>query len=194
MAADLGLVVDAAEGEADAPASRRPGDGLGDTGLARARRADEAEKAPFHLGRELAHGEVLQDPFLDLFQTVVVGVEHLARLLRVDGLLRADAPGDLQTDVEIAADNGRLGRAEGLLLQLGKLFEELFADLVGDGKGLDLRTVCIEIVALAVRAKLGLDQLELLPQEVFALAAVDLLLRGVVELLFDVQDLDLWAM
>ena len=55
------------------------GDGLGQRGLADARRADEAEDRPLELLHQRLHGEVLEDALLDLLQAVVVLVEDPAR-------------------------------------------------------------------------------------------------------------------
>ena len=87
VAADLGLVADAAEGDADELAAQRARDGLAERGLADAGRPDEqdhgagaaaADDLQAALGAAGADGEVLHDPVLDLVEAVVVGVEHLA--------------------------------------------------------------------------------------------------------------------
>ena len=59
------------------------GDGLAERGLADARRADQAEDRALELLHALLHGEILEDPLLDLLQAVVVGVEDLSALLDV---------------------------------------------------------------------------------------------------------------
>ena len=87
VAADLGLVAHAAEGDADELAAERPGDGLAQRGLADAGRAGQhhhragaaaADDLQAALGAAGADREVLDDPVLDLVEAVVVGVEHLA--------------------------------------------------------------------------------------------------------------------
>ena len=75
MAADLGLVADAAQREADEVAARGLGQRLAKRGLADARRADQAQDRALHLVDALLHGEILDDPLLDLLQAVMVGVE-----------------------------------------------------------------------------------------------------------------------
>ena len=95
VAADLGLVADAAERDAHELAAHRPGDGLAEAGLADAWRADEREdgaRLPSRRRRsvgcrragraQLADGEELDDAVLDLVEAVVVGVEHRAGLRR----------------------------------------------------------------------------------------------------------------
>ena len=88
VAADLGLVAHAAEGDADELAAERAGDGLAQRRLADAGRADErehgaraaaADDLQAALGATAAHGEVLDDAVLHVVEAVVVGVEDLAR-------------------------------------------------------------------------------------------------------------------
>ncbi len=65
VAADVGLVADAAEAHADELAAQGAGDGLAQTGLAHAGRPEEAEDRPAASGLQLADGEELEDAFLD---------------------------------------------------------------------------------------------------------------------------------
>ena len=53
MAADFSFIADAAQGYADVLAVHGPGDGFGDTRLARARRTDKTENRPFQAVRQL---------------------------------------------------------------------------------------------------------------------------------------------
>ncbi len=72
MAADLGLVVHAAERDAGELAAEGARDGAAERGFADARRSDEAEDRALHVGLEAAHGEVVEDAVLDLFEAVVI--------------------------------------------------------------------------------------------------------------------------
>ena len=111
MAADLGLVVHAAQADPHELAPQRLGDALAQRGLARARRAGEAEDRALHVLLELAHGQVLEDPLLDLLEVVMVGVEDLARPAQVEPVAAGLAPGKDRQPVEIGADDRVLGRA-----------------------------------------------------------------------------------
>src|SRR3712207_3618190 len=72
VAPDLGLVADAAGADALELALHRPGDRAPERGLADAGRADEAEdRRAAALVGELAHGQELEDPVLDLLDVVV---------------------------------------------------------------------------------------------------------------------------
>ena len=75
MAADLGLVVHAAERDAGELAAERAGDAAAERGLADAGRSDEAEDRALHVGLQAADREVVEDAVLDLLEAVVVLVE-----------------------------------------------------------------------------------------------------------------------
>src|SRR3569833_3502778 len=83
MAANLGLVVHAAQRDAQELAPGRARDRLPERGLADAGRADETQDGALALRIELAHREVFQYPALDAREPVMVLVEHGAR--RGDG-------------------------------------------------------------------------------------------------------------
>jgi hypothetical protein len=95
VAADLCLVADAAEADADELAPEGAGDRLADRGLAGAWRADQGEDRAvgaavvldLALLAQLAHGDELGDPPLHVIEAGVVGVEHLAGMRRVEPLL-----------------------------------------------------------------------------------------------------------
>ena len=84
VAADLRLVVHAAQAHAHELAPGRLGDALAERGLAHAGRADEAQDRALARRIQLAHREVLEDALLDLLEAVVVLVEDAPRLGDVD--------------------------------------------------------------------------------------------------------------
>ncbi len=79
VAADLGLVAHAAERQADELAVHRPGDRLGQRGLAHARRAGQRQDGGLRLLDQGPHRQELEHALLDLLEAVVVLVEHLSR-------------------------------------------------------------------------------------------------------------------
>ena len=87
VAADLGLVADAADREPLELAAERAGDRLPERGLADAGRADEAEDRTGEVVLQLRDGEVLDDPLLDLLEVVVVLVEDRPGALEVEVVL-----------------------------------------------------------------------------------------------------------
>src|SRR6185437_14297600 len=78
MAADLGLVSDAADREPRELSPERPRDRLAERGLADAGRPDEAEDLAGGILLELRDGEMLDDPLFHLVEVIVVLVEDLA--------------------------------------------------------------------------------------------------------------------
>ena len=109
VTADLGLVVDAAEREPHELAPQGPGDRLAKAGLADAGRTDEAQDGRPQALRALPDGHVLEDPFLDFFDAVVVFVQDLGRQLDVPGLGDRATPGEGNQPIDIGPDDAHLG-------------------------------------------------------------------------------------
>ena len=141
MAADLGLVAHAAEGDPDERAAHGPGDRLAQRGLADTRGARPGPGScppaalrdrltgcsPFGpsdrsvepaLDPQLADGQVLDDAILDVVQTGVVGVEHRPGLADVEPVIGPLAPRQLEHGVEPGADPAVLGALLAGALQL----------------------------------------------------------------------------
>ena len=115
VAADLRLVADAAERHAHELAVERASDRLADRGLAGPGRADQRQdRAGTLVGLDsallakLANRQVLDDAVLDVAEPGVIGVEHLACVRRVEPLLGALPPRDVEQPVEVRADHLRL--------------------------------------------------------------------------------------
>ena len=180
MAADLRLVADAAERHADELASGRARDRLPDGGLAGAGRADEREDragAPVVLDpallAELRDRDVLDDAVLHVLEARVVGVQHLARVRRVEPLLGALAPRDGEQPVEVVADDAGLGSLVSHSLEPRELALGLLEDVLGHLRLGDLRPVLLDDGPL-VLAELLADRVELAAEDVLALLLVDI--------------------
>ncbi|GAA4953688.1 hypothetical protein GCM10023238_20250 [Streptomyces heliomycini] len=188
VAADLGLVADAAEGDADELPAHRVGDGLAEAGLADAGRADEgehgaaapsADDAQAPVAAPLAHRQVLGDPLLHVRQARVLGVQDRLGAPDVVGVLGALVPRHLQDRVEPGADPGALGRLVGGPLQLVDLLERGLADLLRQVGGLDAGAVVVGLLALLLAVEFAqflADGLQLAAQQELALLLVDALL------------------
>ena len=87
---------------------------------------------------QLAHGDVLDDPLLDLFQPVVVLVEDARGLVEVEPVLGLDRPRQLGQPLQVGADDADLRRERMLLLQPLDLDERLGLDLLRHAGGFDL--------------------------------------------------------
>ena len=189
MAADLALVADAAERDADELTARGAGDRLAERGLAHARGANEAEDRPLQLLRALLDGEVFDDTFLDLLEPVMIGVEHLLGVVQILLDARLGAPRDRQHPVEVIAHDGGLGRHRRHVLELLELALGLFARLfrqlgLGDA-GFELGDL---VLALVVLAEFLLDRLHLFVEVIFALGPLHLRLHAGLDLFLDLQD------
>src|SRR5258708_25293485 len=176
MATDLGLVADAAEGDAYELAIEGAGDRAAQGGLADAGRTDEAEDRTLHLlAAQLTHGQVLEDALLNLLQIVVVLVEDDAGTLQVVVVGRLEAPGQAGHPIEIGADDGGLGGVGMGALEPLDLLLDLILCLRRDHPLLDLLAIVLHFLAeLFSFAELGLDGFQLLAQEVLALRLVHL--------------------
>jgi hypothetical protein len=94
VAADLGLVADAAHGDADELAAKGTRDRLAERSLADSGRPDEAEDRSRDVVLQLRDRELLDDALLDLLEVVVVLVEDLSRLVQVEVVLGLVVPGE----------------------------------------------------------------------------------------------------
>ena len=189
VAADLGFVAHAAQADADELAPRGLGDRAPQRGLAHARRADEAQDRPLQLGRARLHRQIFDDPLLDLFQPVVIGVQNRLRGTQILFHARFHAPRHAQQPVEIIAHHGRLGAHGRHGFQLFQLSLGLVAGLLGQLGVLDARLQLVEFgLAFLALAQLLLDRLHLLVQIVFALRALHLAFHAALDLALDLQD------
>ena len=110
MAADLGLVMDAAEAHAHELAAHGARDALAQRRLADAWRADEGQDGAADRVRQGAHREVLEDALLDLLEAVVVLVEDPGGFLDVEAVVGGDVPRQADQPVDVGADDADLRR------------------------------------------------------------------------------------
>ena len=121
----------------------------------------------------------------------MVLIEDAAGDADVRALARAGIPRQFESDVEVIADDAGLGGAIRLLFQPLQLLVELLVGLLRQVELLDLLAVFIDLRVLVVFAELAADDLELLTQIIIALALVDALLRLLLQLGLEAQDLQL---
>src|SRR5207244_4163435 len=77
MAADFGLVMNAAKRDADKLAPESAGDRTAERSLAHAWRSDETEDWTFHRRLQTSNGKVVKNAIFYFLQIVVIGVENL---------------------------------------------------------------------------------------------------------------------
>ena len=187
VAADLGLVTDAAQRHTDELPARGTGDRLADRRLARAGRTDEGQDGPrpavvreATLGAQLPHGQVLGDPLLHVVEAGMLGVQDLARVLGIEQLLGALRPGHREQPVQVSPNDRRLGVRLPHAFQAGQLALGLLPDRLRHPRLGDLLAILLRHRAF-VFAELLADRVHLPAQEVLPL----LLLGARVHLLAD---------
>ena len=89
MATDFGLVVHAAQAHANKLAAQRPRDGFAQGRFPDARRPDKTKDRPARVLLQLPHGEVFDDPFLDLFKTVMIFVEDSLCFIEIEETIQS---------------------------------------------------------------------------------------------------------
>ncbi len=191
---DLGLVAHTAQADADELATHRLGDRAAKARLADARRAGEAED----LGRggdagflrQAAHGEELDNAFLDLVEAVMVLVEALFRRGEVDPVLRDLGPREGEHGLDIGADDRGFGGDVRHALETLDLAKELLLRVVRHAALVDLGAELLELVTVFA-AQLALDNLQLLGQVVLTLGLIHLLVDAVLDAAVQLGDLDL---
>ncbi len=194
VAPDLGLVADAAEADPVELAAQRPGDRLAQRRLAHARWTVEQQDRRLHVALELEHGEVLQDPLLDVVEPVVVLVQDLLGAGDVELVLGRVAPGEVQDRLGVVPDDAVLGTGGVRPGQLGQLLLQRLDDRLGQVVAL-VGQLVPELVGVPARplglAQLVLDGLELLAQEELPLLLVHVGLDLGPDLLGDLEHADL---
>ncbi len=187
MAADLRLVMNAAQRNAHAFAVCGSGNAHGYAGFPRPRGADKAQKPALDLGGKPPHGKVLEHTLLDLIEAKMLFVKNLSRFGNVHRLFGVLAPRQLKADIQVIAQYSRLGRAERLLCEAVKLLVELILYLISRVELLYFEPVGLGI--LRVLPKLLLDSLYLFPQVIFPLGSVHAGLSRLAYLFFDTEDI-----
>ena len=170
VAADVGLVANAAQRDAHVFAIHGAGDRSGNGSFADAGRADQTQNLAAEIGADLLCGNVFHNAFFHLFQTVVILVQNLLHRFCVCAILGFLRPRNFQTNIQVVDEHGGFGRTVRGFIQSIHFFEQLFLYLFGQFRGGDLLFIFVNV--RAALAQLFLNHLHLLAQIVFALVAV----------------------
>ena len=150
--------------------------------------AASADRAEAGFGTALAHGQVLDDAFLNVVEPGVVGVEDRARGGDVVDVLGALVPGQFQDGVQPGADPAALGGLLGRAVQLVHFGQCGLLHVLGQVGGFDAGAVVVVLRGAVELAELLADGLELAAQQELLL----LLLHALGDVLADrVGDLEL---
>ncbi len=192
VAADLRLVMHAAERDARELATEGPGDGAAERGFSHARRADEAEDRALHVGLQTAHAQVIEDAVLHLLEAVMVGVEDLLRLLDVDLAGGVLGPRQNGEPLDVVAREGVVRRGGIHAAEAAELLERVLLDLLRHAGRFDLFFELLDVLlGLVGVAELLLDGLHLLAEVVVTLRLLDGVLHLALNLVAKLLDLDL---
>ena len=193
MTADFRLVVNAAQRDTYQFPSGCPGNAHGNTGFSGARRSYQAKHAAANVRGEAAHRQILQDPFFDFFQAIVVLIQHFPCKSKILNLFRGYSPWKIQTDIKIAAQHCRFGRAEGLFAQTAEFLFQFFPHFFRAAQISDSFGILRKVIHLVLFTEFSLNSPQFLPQEIFPLILHHLFLRLRRQFLFNLQNLDFFA-
>ena len=101
MAADFGFIAHATERHAHELAAERPRDRSRERRFADARRPDEAENRPLHLGIQLADRQIFENAVLRLLEAGVIRVQDALCERQIDHFVRPFVPRERHEPVEI---------------------------------------------------------------------------------------------
>ncbi|MNM92285.1 hypothetical protein D3C81_1046120 [compost metagenome] len=189
--ADLGLVTHATQCHAHELAVRGARHRLAERGLAHTGGANQAQDRRLHLVHALLHREVLENPFLDLLEAIVVFVEHALGVRQVVIDLALLAPRQVDQRVDVVAHDGGFGRHRRHQLELLEFGVGLLLGFLRHARSLDALVELFQVRAFFALAQFLLDGLDLLVQVVLALALLHLALDAATDALFDLEDVDL---
>ena len=194
MAADLSFIPHAAQTDAHILAAKAFGDGACNTGFADARRAHQTDDLGFDVRCQLAHGQRFQNAVLHLFQAIVVAVQNLLRTADIKVIHRESVPRQVQTGVQIGADDRCLLIGA---LHLGKTVYLLEQFLLAILRKVQFRDPAAVLVGLSVGvvalAQFIADDVQLFVQVIIALVLVHGLVDLFRDLLFNFHHLTLAA-
>ena len=140
----------------------------------------------------MLYGEILENSFLDLFQTVMVFFKHLFRLRQIAPDLRPLFPRDAYQPVNIVTHHGGFGRHRRHHFQLVELGVGLFAGLLRHPRFFDFLLQIFDFVRRIVHvAKFFLNRFHLLVQVILALTLFHLLFDATANAFFDLHQIDL---
>jgi hypothetical protein len=159
--------------------------------LADAGRADQAQNRRLQAVDALLYGEILDDPFLDLFQAPVIGIENLSGCREILADARPFAPRQTDQRLDEIAHHRRFGRHRRHQPELPEFCQCLGESFLAHSGSLDLLVEFLEVGAFFAFAEFLLDRLDLLVEVVLALALLHLALDAPADALLDLQDVDL---
>ncbi len=195
VAANLRLVTHPTQGDPDEIAAKRLGDRFAQRGFARPRRPDKTQDRGLHLIQgQLADGDVLQNALFRLLKAIMLFVQDFGGVVDIEVVFRLVRPGKLQEPIQVGSDDPDFRSERRHASQATKLLAGLLLDHIGHLDRLkfivQLGDLLLEDIGLP---QLALDDSHLFAQEQLALRFIDGLLNPVVNLVFQLQHVKLFA-
>ena len=148
------------------------------TGFADSRRADKAENRTLRILHQLPHGEILENAFLDLLQTVVIFVENLFSLGQILDLFGLLFPGHAHQPVDVGARNSAFGRHRRHRFQPMQFLHRFLLGLFGHADFFNLLLQLLEFGLLVLAAQFFVNRLDLLVEVILFLRLLHLTLHA----------------
>ena len=122
------------------------------------------------------HGQELEDPVLDVLQTMVVFIQDLGRTIEIELIIGTDVPGKLRDPVKVGPDDLGFHRFASGTFQPAELALDLNPCLLGQFELAQLLSKFGDLAILVTLAQFFLDRLELLSKKHLALPFTQLFL------------------
>ena len=175
VSANLRFVPDAAQGHSDKIPVDGSGNRLGNGRFSDSRRSYKAQNRPLQALRELNHCQVFQYPFLDLFQSMMILIENLFRLGKIDVSFLFLMPRKAQDRLDIGSAYRRLGAGRLHLTETLDFFLYFFVYFLVQFELFQLfQPVFHFVFQIFADSQFILNRPHLLPQIVFPLVFVHL--------------------
>ena len=189
MTADFRFIPDATQGNAGKLSIHSTGNALGKARLPDSGRTHKTDnRATVALGKG-TDSKIIQDPFLDLLQAVVILIKDLGSFFNVVIILGHLAPGQTQTSIKITADDSTFSHHGGHLEKPIKFLVKGFFDLFREIQFCHLCLVLIHFGLLFVPfVEFLADSFHLFSQIIFTLILFDLLTDLLGNVLFKGND------
>ncbi len=167
------------------------GDRLSQRCLADSGRADEAQYRGLGAGVQFQHPEMFENPFFDIFQSVVILREDLARARDVDSRLAGFGPGKFEYQFEPRTPYVVVGSLRRKTIQARQFPLGFLANVLGQFSRCEALAQEFHLRLALFTSEFLLNRPQLLPKHVFTLFLADLVLRRGRDLTSDFEDLQL---
>ncbi len=193
MAANFGLVVHAAQRDADKLPPKRSRDRLSQRGLSHAWRPNKAQNRTLHRRLQPPHGEKIQNAVFDLFQIVVIRIQNFFRFGDVHFAAGSFRPRQHRQPLDVVPGNRIVRRHGGHARQSAQFFQRFFLDLVRHAGIFDFLPQFFGIArAFILLAQFLLNGLHLLAQVVLPLRLLHSVLHLRLDLVAELLHLQLF--